>query len=89
MHLADPFIQSDLHCIQVTVLHFLSSLSEKTSIFSPEFTLCLHPTSSAGTPHSRERQYESKQKLEITVYKVLNMDIFLTQMHRLASEGIH
>ncbi len=25
MHLADAFIQSDLHCIQVTVLHFLSS----------------------------------------------------------------
>ncbi len=25
MHLADTFIQSDLHCIQVTVLHFISS----------------------------------------------------------------
>ncbi len=25
MHLADAFIQSDLHCIQVTVLHFISS----------------------------------------------------------------
>ncbi len=24
MHLADAFIQSDLHCIQVTVLHFIS-----------------------------------------------------------------
>ncbi len=24
-HLADAFIQSDLHCIQVTVLHFISS----------------------------------------------------------------
>ncbi len=27
MHLADAFIQSDLHCIQVTVLHFLSALA--------------------------------------------------------------
>ncbi len=26
MHLADAFIQSDLHCIQVTVLHFISSV---------------------------------------------------------------
>ncbi len=26
MHLADAFIQSDLHCIQVTVLHFISSI---------------------------------------------------------------
>ncbi len=25
VHLADAFIQSDLHCIQVTVLHFISS----------------------------------------------------------------
>ncbi len=25
MHLADAFIQSDLHCIQVTALHFISS----------------------------------------------------------------
>ncbi len=25
MHLVDAFIQSDLHCIQVTVLHFISS----------------------------------------------------------------
>ncbi len=25
MHLEDAFIQSDLHCIQVTVLHFISS----------------------------------------------------------------
>ncbi len=25
MHLTDAFIQSDLHCIQVTVLHFISS----------------------------------------------------------------
>ncbi len=25
MHLADAFIQSDLHCIQGTVLHFISS----------------------------------------------------------------
>ncbi len=25
MHLADAFIQSDLHCIQVTVLHFIIS----------------------------------------------------------------
>ncbi len=25
MHFADTFIQSDLHCIQVTVLHFISS----------------------------------------------------------------
>ncbi len=25
MHLADAFIQSDLHCIKVTVLHFISS----------------------------------------------------------------
>ncbi len=25
MHLADAFIQSNLHCIQVTVLHFISS----------------------------------------------------------------
>ncbi len=25
MHLADAFIQSDLHCIQVTVLHLTSS----------------------------------------------------------------
>ncbi len=25
MHLADAFIQSDLHCIQVTLLHFISS----------------------------------------------------------------
>ncbi len=24
MHLADAFIQSDLHCIQVTVLHLIS-----------------------------------------------------------------
>ncbi len=27
MHLADTFIQSDLHCIQVTILHFISSCS--------------------------------------------------------------
>ncbi len=27
MHLADAFIQGDLHCIQVTVLHFLSALA--------------------------------------------------------------
>ncbi len=27
MHLADAFIQSDLRCIQVTVLHFLSALA--------------------------------------------------------------
>ncbi len=26
MHLADDFIQSDLHCIQVTVLHFYQLL---------------------------------------------------------------
>ncbi len=26
MHLADAFIQSDLHCIQVTVFHILSAL---------------------------------------------------------------
>ncbi len=26
MHLADAFIQSDLHCIQVTVLHFYQLL---------------------------------------------------------------
>ncbi len=25
MHLADAFIQSDLHCIQVTILHLTSS----------------------------------------------------------------
>ncbi len=25
MHLADAFIQSDLHCIQVTILHLISS----------------------------------------------------------------
>ncbi len=25
LHLSDAFIQSDLHCIQVTVLHFISS----------------------------------------------------------------
>ncbi len=25
LHLADAFIQSDLHCIQVTVLHLISS----------------------------------------------------------------
>ncbi len=25
LHLADAFIQSNLHCIQVTVLHFISS----------------------------------------------------------------
>ncbi len=31
MHLADAFIQSDLHCIQVTVLHFISSLSAHCS----------------------------------------------------------
>ncbi len=37
--------------------------------------------------HTRERQYDSK--LEITVYKVLNMDLFLTQMHHLVSEGIY
>ncbi len=33
MHLADAFIQSDLHCIQVTVLHFISSIT----IFTFEF----------------------------------------------------
>ncbi len=27
MHLADAFIQSDLHCIQVTVLYILSALA--------------------------------------------------------------
>ncbi len=27
MHLADAFIQSDLHCIQVTVFTFLSTLA--------------------------------------------------------------
>ncbi len=27
MHLADAFIQSDLHCIQVTVITFLSALA--------------------------------------------------------------
>ncbi len=27
MHLADAFIQSDLHCIQVTVFTFLSALA--------------------------------------------------------------
>ncbi len=27
MHLADAFIQSDLHCIQVTVFKFLSALA--------------------------------------------------------------
>ncbi len=27
MHLADAFIQSDLHCIQVTVSTFLSTLA--------------------------------------------------------------
>ncbi len=27
MHLADAFIQSDLHCIQVTVSTFLSALA--------------------------------------------------------------
>ncbi len=26
MHLADAFIQSDLHCIQVTVLHFITKV---------------------------------------------------------------
>ncbi len=27
MHLADAFIQSDLHCIQVTVFYILSALA--------------------------------------------------------------
>ncbi len=32
MHLADAFIQSDLHCIQVTVLHFIGSNTIQTSL---------------------------------------------------------
>ncbi len=46
-----------------------------TSIFSLEFMLHLLPASSAETLHSCERY--SSLKLKITVYKVLNMDIFL------------
>ncbi len=34
------------------------------------------PTSSAGTILSREHVCNSYQKLEITAYKVLNMDMF-------------
>ncbi len=34
MHLADTFIQSDLHCIQVTVLHFISSQKKNIYISS-------------------------------------------------------
>ncbi len=43
--------------------------------FSPE--LILHPTLSAGTPLSRVHVYDRRQKLEIMLYEVLNMDIVL------------
>ncbi len=49
--------------------------------FSPEIT----PTSSAGTPLSRERIYDYGHM----VCKVLNMDIFLTQMHQFATGGLY
>ncbi len=35
MHLADAFIQSDLHCIQVTVLHLISSLIRYSNLYGP------------------------------------------------------
>ncbi len=40
-------------------------------------------------PLSPEWTYNSKQKLEITVYKVLKMDIIPTQMHQFTSEGLY
>ncbi len=43
------------------------------------FCIRLLPTPSAGTPLSCERVYDSKRKLEIIVYKVLNMDIIITK----------
>ncbi len=55
----------------------------ETSIFSPpELTLHLHLKSSTETPLSRKCAYDfdSARKLEITVYKVLNMDICIS-MH--------
>ncbi len=33
--------------------------SRETRIFSPELTLCLHPSSSIGMPLSREHMYDS------------------------------
>ncbi len=49
MHLADAFIQSDLHCIQVTVLHFLSALyisfySEQSGRKGDDLYTCTHWT---------------------------------------------
>ncbi len=43
MHLADAFIQSDLQCIQVTVLHFISSfhLNTQTHPYENEFMMCV------------------------------------------------
>ncbi len=38
------------------------------------------PTSSVGMPLSHERMYDSKRKLEIIIYKVLNMEIFLHKL---------
>ncbi len=51
--------------------------SRETSIFSLEFTLCLHPTLFSETPLSSERTSNSEWKQEITVCNVLNMGIFL------------
>ncbi len=37
MHLADAFIQSDLHCIQVTVLHLISFKNSNVTVFGFQF----------------------------------------------------
>ncbi len=40
-------------------------------------------------PLSRECANNGYRKLEITVFKVLNMDIILTQTHHFTSEGLY
>ncbi len=39
MHLADAFIQSDLHCIQVTVLHLSALIKVNIIIINNNLTI--------------------------------------------------
>ncbi len=66
----------------MTSVLFCFVLSLSASVFVT-FT-----TSSAGTSLSWTRVRQLAE-VKITVYNVLNMDIFLTKMHRLASGGLY
>ncbi len=85
MHLADAFIQSDLHCIQVTVFHLTRIIQEakRWSHLLCFFYLCLLFFSSLSFSHRRTITgcLPSMQKL-----KILSIDFALKQ--RLASQTV-